>query len=199
MAVNFHCYPSKICMCLFLFSSHMRRRYAYFAYMESHLWWLRLRWNGFCLFLAQVLRSWSCATLVFAQAEPPRRPWQVLTGRRLVDCSWNRTAYMSSCGLISRVVKGQQEKRTLYQEMEKSPMRVQFQGSAVGVWRAVWELTGVESCLLKHRCSQQFCCRPSHFSCCHNHRQVQRNTGVSFLCIQETEVFCTLFWGVHRR
>lgn len=44
---------------------------------------------------------------------------------------------------------------------------------SLGVWRAMWELKGIESCLLKRRCSQQFWCRPNHFSCCHNHRQVQ--------------------------
>lgn len=188
-------------MCLFLFSSHMRRRYPYFAYVGSRLWWLGLRWNGFCLFLAQVLRSWSYATLAFVQAEPPRRPWQVLAGRRLVDCSWNRTAYMSSCGLISGVVKGQQEKRTLYQEMEKSPMRVQFQGSAVWgcgeqceSWKelshAFWSV-GVPS-------SSDAGPTISHAATTTD--KSRRNTGVFFpLHPRERSLLCTLFWGVRRR
>lgn len=86
----------------------------------------------FLFILAPVLRSWSCALVAFGYAEPSRTPWQVLTENKAGGLlgSWKQMACVSSHGFISKVIKGQQEK-TLHQETEKSPMRVQFQGSTV--------------------------------------------------------------------
>lgn len=74
----------------------------------------------------------------------------MLTRKEAGGLLWpgNRIAYVSSCGFISEVIKGQLEK-TLHQETEKSPKRVHCQGSTVCGWG---ELKGVESCLLKRRC-----------------------------------------------
>lgn len=72
---------------------------------------VRLKMGWFLFILAPLLRSWSWVALVFVRAEPPRRPWQVLTGKEtggLLGPS-TRMADISSCGFISEV-KGQKEK-----------------------------------------------------------------------------------------
>lgn len=43
---------------------------------------IRIKMGWFLFILAQVLRSWSCATLTFVHTEPPRSLWQVLTGNK---------------------------------------------------------------------------------------------------------------------
>lgn len=48
---------------------------------------IRIKMGWFLFVLAQVLRSWSYATLAFVQAETPRRPSRCSLGRRLVDFS----------------------------------------------------------------------------------------------------------------
>lgn len=55
---------------------------------------IRIKMGWFLFILAQVLRSWSCATLAFVHTERPRSLWQVLTGNKAGGLlgPWNRMA-----------------------------------------------------------------------------------------------------------
>lgn len=79
---------------------------------------------------AQVLRSWSCATLAFVQAEPPRRPWQVLTGNEAGGLLLEQNGIPKFMWIHFRSQKGTTGKKCCTKK-QKSPLRVQFQGSAV--------------------------------------------------------------------
>ena len=100
---------------------------------------VRLKMGWFLFILAPALRSWSCATLAFVWAEPPRRPWQVLGGNEAGGLlgPWNRTAHMSSCGSHFRSRKGAAGENAEPRNREVSEESSVPGQCRSGVWRAL--------------------------------------------------------------